>query len=181
VIARIDRAPYSTSCSQGLILTTAGNIVTNTAPMTGPTVVLMPPTRTITRMFRETAQSNWPGETTPKKANSQPAIPAIAADSPNTPILMADVRTPAACANGSASLIDNNTEYNGEFRMPDANSKAISNEIITHQATGVPRNSNASGKSGNVGPSRPWVPLVIFRSAARTVRTSVKTNVVIAK
>ena len=31
----------------------------------------MPPTSTITRMFSETAQSNWPGETTPRKENSQ--------------------------------------------------------------------------------------------------------------
>src|SRR5580700_1368701 len=65
--------------------------------------------------------------------------------------------------------------------MPDANSKASSSAIMTNQATGVPRNSSDSGKSGKVGPSRPWVPLVIFRSVASTVRTSVKTKVVIAK
>ena len=80
------------------MLTMAGNMVTNMAPTIGPSVVLIPPTSTITRMFSETAQSNWPGDTTPRKENSQPAPPAMAADRPKMPILMKAVRTPAASA-----------------------------------------------------------------------------------
>ena len=58
---------------------------------------------------------------------------------------------------------------------------ASSSASITHQATGVPSNARLSGKSGNAGPSRPCMPPVIARSVASTVRTSVKTKVVIAK
>ena len=91
------------------MLTSAGNIETKAAPITGPGVVLMPPISTMTRMFSDTDQSNCPGETTPRNENSHPAPPAIAAETPNTPILMSEVRAPAASAKRSASRIDNST------------------------------------------------------------------------
>ena len=52
---------------------------------------------------------------------------------------------------------------------------------MTHQAIEVPSGASPSGKSGKSGPSRPCSPLVIGKSVASTVRTSVKMNVVIAK
>ena len=64
---------------------------------------------TITRMFTETAQLNWPGETIPWNEKSQPAAPAIAAERPNMPTFSAEVRAPAAAANGSASRIASST------------------------------------------------------------------------
>jgi hypothetical protein len=91
------------------MLTSAGNIETKTAPITGPRVVLMPPISTMTKMLSDTAQSNCPGETTPRNENSHPAPPAIAAEAPKTPILMSDVRAPAASAKRSASRIDRST------------------------------------------------------------------------
>ncbi len=91
------------------MLTCAGKMVMKAAPSTGPTVVLIPPRITITRMFTETVQSNWLGETIPWKAKTQPAAPAIAAERPKRPILISAVRAPAAAANGSASRIASST------------------------------------------------------------------------
>ncbi len=82
-----NRLPNRTSCQSGLMFTHDGNIETNAAPAIGPMVVLIPPRMTMTRMSTDTGQLNWPGETTPRKAKHQPAIPASAADSPNMPIL----------------------------------------------------------------------------------------------
>ena len=101
--------PNSTSCQNGLMFTCTGKIVTNAAPTTGPSVVFIPPMITITRMFTETDQLNWLGETMPWNAKIQPAPPAIPADRPNIAILISDVRAPAAAANGSASRIASST------------------------------------------------------------------------
>ena len=57
-ITPMNSAPKSTSCQSGLIFTSEGKMVTNAAPMTGPSVVFIPPIITMTRMFTDTDQVN---------------------------------------------------------------------------------------------------------------------------
>ena len=79
------------------------------APTTGPSVVLMPPRITITRMLTETVQLNWPGETMPWKAKTQPASARHRRREAEHADLDARGARPAAAANGSASRIASST------------------------------------------------------------------------
>ncbi len=101
--------PNSTSCQNGLIATSTGKMLMNAAPMTWPSVGLIPAQDHHHATFTATGPLNWPGETIPWNENTQPAAPAIAADRPNMQILTRAVRAPAAAANGSASLIASST------------------------------------------------------------------------
>ena len=92
------------------MFTQSGKMLMKAAPKIGPQRLLIPPSRTITRMFTESVHSNWLGEMKPWKQKTQPASPAIAAESPNIATLISEVRAPAEAASGSASRIASSTE-----------------------------------------------------------------------